>query len=63
MLYCLNYEGTMYLLEPDPKACTVVSRFELPPGDSTTHIAYPVICGGRLYLRHWNELFVYDVKR
>jgi outer membrane protein assembly factor BamB len=62
LLYCLNYEGTMSLLKPDPTQCRVISQFQLPKGHSTTLIAYPVVCGGRLYVRHWDTLFAYDVR-
>ena len=62
LLYCLNYERTVSLVAPDPEQCRVISQFELPEGDDTTVIAYPVVCDGRLYIRHWNTLYVYDVR-
>ncbi len=62
LLYCLGYKGTVWLVDPSPKECRVVSQFVLPSKTSHTAIAYPVIFKGRLYIRHWNDLFVYDVK-
>jgi len=62
LLYCLGYQGNVWLLQPNPKECTVVSHFKLPGKAATTSIAYPVICGGKLYIRHWEDLFVYDLK-
>ena len=59
-LYCLTDTGRMWLIEPDPKQCKVVGRFDVPKrkGLALTH---PVVCGRRLYVRNWNTLLVYDV--
>jgi len=63
-LYCLSDRGRMSLVEAGPKGCRVVGQFDLPrpKGGGQLALSHPVICGGRLYLRHWNELFVYDVR-
>jgi len=50
------------LVEPTPEGHRVVSRFKLPPGGSGPAWAHPVICGGRLYVRHGEFLYAYDVK-
>ena len=61
MLYCLNRQGRVSLVEADPKRCRIVSQFNLPRKSRQLCLAHPVVCGKRLYLRHWNELFAYDV--
>jgi outer membrane protein assembly factor BamB len=61
-LYCLGHEGAILLLKPNPERCIVVSRFQLPSRDRYDNLAYPVVCGGRLYLRQGEELRAYDVK-
>jgi outer membrane protein assembly factor BamB len=62
LLYCLGNDATMALVEVTPKAARIVSRF-LPPWENKPPcLSHPVICGGRLYIRHLNELMAYDVK-
>ena len=68
-LYCLNDEdGTVVLLEPDPKAqwkehgrfkIPVESENRLSSGQIWTH---PVVANGCLYLRDQELLYCYDVK-
>ena len=58
MLYILGERGTMGLVVPSPKEHKVVSRFELPKGGKGFWWAHPVVCDGRLYLRHGEFLYV-----
>jgi outer membrane protein assembly factor BamB len=62
MLYCLNHQGMMYLLAVTPDGFDVVSQFDLGKKPANSYLAHPVVCGGRLYLRCDQELFVYDVR-
>ena len=62
MLYILGERGTMGLVVPSPKAHKVVSRFEPPKGGKGPWWAHPVVRDGRLYLRHGEFLYAYDVK-
>jgi len=62
MLFILGKDGTMGLVTPSPKAHTVVSRFELPEGGKGLWWAHPVVCDGRLYVRHGEFLYTYDVR-
>lgn len=62
MLYCLEEQGTMRLVKATPEKYEEVSSFEVPKGGKGMHWAHPVVCGGRLYLRHKDNLFVYDIK-
>ena len=39
-----------------------LSRFELPNEVEGKSWAHPVVLGGRLYLRHGQYLYCYDVK-
>ena len=62
MLFILGERGSMGLVLASPEAHTVVSRFELPEGGRGRWWAHPVVCGGRLYLRHGEFLYAYEVK-
>jgi hypothetical protein len=60
-IYAVSHGGTVALVEPSPEAFRLVSRFDLPRGGKGPVWAHPVVCGGRLYLRHDETLFCYDV--
>ena len=62
MLYCLDERGTMALVEATPKERRVASSFRLPKGGAGLYWAHPVVCGGRLYVRHADALFAYDIQ-
>ena len=62
MLYCLDERGKMTLVEASPKAYRAVSSFQVPSGGAGRHWAHPVVCDGRLYLRHADKLFAYDIR-
>jgi outer membrane protein assembly factor BamB len=62
MIYALNHQGTMSLLAVTPGGFEIRSRFELPKKAENTYLAHPVVCGGRLYLRCDQDLYVYDVR-
>jgi outer membrane protein assembly factor BamB len=63
MLYGLNHKGRMHLLEITDDGVEPVSRFDLPGRKRTNgYLSHPVICDGRLYLRHENSLYVHDVR-
>jgi len=62
MLYCLDERGAMSLVEATPKKHRVVSSFQVPRGGSGLHWAHPVVCDGRLYVRHADKLFAYDIR-
>ncbi len=60
-IYAVNFGGTVALVAPSPKGFRAVSRFQLPKGGKGPVWAHPVVCGGRLYLRHDATLFCYNV--
>ncbi len=62
MLYCLDERGIMALVEATPKEHRVVSSFHLPKGGAGLYWAHPVVCGGRLYVRHADALFAYEMR-
>ena len=62
MLYLLSDHGTVALMPPSPESFNIVSQFQLPEGDKEPAWAHPVVCGGRLYLRHRNSLYAYGVR-
>jgi len=63
MLYCLEHTRRMHLVEIVPEGTKIVSHFDLPGKKKTNaYLAHPVICGGRLYLRHADNLYVHDVR-
>jgi len=61
MLYVLNHKRTVALVRPSPHAFDMVSRFSIPPGGRGPTWAHPVVCNGRLYIRHGNYLYCYDI--
>jgi outer membrane protein assembly factor BamB len=61
MLYVYDVDGTVHLIKPNPAAYEQVSRFAVS-GGTNEHWAHPAIAGGRLYIRHGDALFAYDVK-
>ena len=62
MLYVLSDRGEVALVRPNPKRLEVVSQYNLPKGGRGAAWAHPVVCGGRLYIRHGEFLYVYDVR-
>lgn len=62
MLYTLSEKSKMGLVGATPDAHKVISEFQLPKGGEGPSWAHPVICGGRLYLRHGDFLYAYDIQ-
>jgi hypothetical protein len=61
MLYCYEEKkGTVALVKASPDGFDVISSFEVSKGTGE-HWAHPVVCDGRLYIRHGDTLMVYDV--
>jgi len=61
MLYCYNERGNVGLVKPDPDGFEVISQFKITKG-SGPHWAHPYIANQKLYLRHGEALFVYNLK-
>ena len=62
MLYTLSESAKMGLVRATPKGHEVVSQFNLPKGGEGPSWAHPVVCGGRLYIRHGDFLYAYDIR-
>jgi outer membrane protein assembly factor BamB len=61
-LYYRTENGTMLLIEPDPKHYVERGRFEQPDRSRASAWPHPVIANGKLYLRDQDVLLCYDVK-
>ena len=59
MLYALSVDGVMGLVQPTPIRHKLVSYFKIPKGGKGKSWAHPVVCGGRLYIRHGEFLYAY----
>ncbi|NMC41177.1 MAG: PQQ-like beta-propeller repeat protein [Bacteroidales bacterium] len=61
MLYLYDERGTMKLVKADPAKFEVAGEFKVPDGGGGPYWAHPVVCGGRLYLRHSGKIFIYSL--
>jgi outer membrane protein assembly factor BamB len=61
MLYCLDERGTVTLVRATPQAFQPAGSFTVPESGPGMHWAHPVVCGRKLYIRHDDLLFVYDL--
>ncbi|HUT35478.1 MAG TPA: PQQ-binding-like beta-propeller repeat protein [Planctomycetota bacterium] len=62
LLYTYSERGNVGLVKATPEGHKVISRFRVPGGGKGPNWPHPVVCGGRLYLRHGDLLFAYDIK-
>jgi len=60
-IIAIDHGRTVALVEATPRGMRVVSRFQIPEGGRGPTWAHPVVCGGRLYIRHGDRLFCYDI--
>jgi outer membrane protein assembly factor BamB len=62
MLYLLDERsGTMKLVRAVPDKYELKGEFTVLKGGDSFYWAHPVVCGGRLYVRHGDKLFVYNI--
>ena len=61
-LYYRTENGTVLLIEPDPKQYVEHGRFEHPDRSNAPDWSHPIIANGKLYLRDQDVLLCYDVK-
>ena len=62
MLYTMSESRKVGLVRPTPAGHELVSQFKIPAGGEGPTWAHPVVCGGRLYIRHDDRLYAYDVR-
>jgi outer membrane protein assembly factor BamB len=61
MLYLLDEKGAMKLVRATPEKYELKGVFKVPEGGKGMYWAHPVVCGGRLYIRHADKLYAYDI--
>ena len=61
MLYILEQRGTMRLVRATPDKYEVTGKFRVPVGGNGMYWAHPVVCDKRLYIRHADKIFIYDI--
>jgi outer membrane protein assembly factor BamB len=61
-LYVRHSDGTVTLVEANAADCVVKGAFPIPDHVESIGSTFPVVTGGRLYLRDDNRLFCYDVR-
>jgi len=62
LLYTLSEHRKVGLVRPTPSGHALVSQFQIPEGGKGPTWAHPVVCAGRLYIRHSDRLYAYDVR-
>ena len=63
-MYVMNEkDGTVGLFKATPEKYEELSRFQLPEEGEGPFWAHPVVCGKRLYLRHAQFLYCYDIAK
>jgi len=63
MLYLYDEKGTMKLVKASSEKFEKTGEFKVPKGGAGPYWAHPVVCGSRLYLRHADKIFVYNVSQ
>jgi outer membrane protein assembly factor BamB len=61
-LYLLHADGTMQLADASPDAYAQHGEFQLPDHQPAIGATFPVITGGRMYVRDNEHLFCYDLR-
>ncbi len=61
-IYYRSENGGVALVEATPMGFKEKGRFKQPDRSDFSTWAYPVIAGGKLYLRDWDRLLCYDIK-
>jgi outer membrane protein assembly factor BamB len=62
LLYMLSENRAVGLVRPTPDSYELISSFKIPTGGKGNSWAHPVVCGGRLYIRHGDFLYAYNVR-
>jgi outer membrane protein assembly factor BamB len=62
MLYTLSERGIVGLVPATPTRLQIASQFPIPKNGRGPSWAHPVVCDGRLFIRHGDFLYAYDVR-
>jgi outer membrane protein assembly factor BamB len=63
MVYLYDEKGSLKLVKASPEKFDKTGEFRVPKGGEGPYWAHPVVCRGRLYLRHADKIFVYDIRQ
>ncbi|MGE5458504.1 MAG: PQQ-binding-like beta-propeller repeat protein [Methanococcaceae archaeon] len=63
MIYLYDEKGSMKLVKATPDKFEKTGEFKVPKGGPGPFWAHPVVCGGKLYIRHADKIFAYDVTK
>lgn len=63
LIYYYDLRGNVKLLKPTEKGFEKLGFFKIKGGTPQLHCSHPVIKDGKLYIRHDNSLFVYDIAK
>jgi len=61
-LYCLEEKSTLNLVDVDATKWNATGSFKVPEGGRGPHWAHPVVCDGRLFIRHSETLFAHQLR-
>jgi outer membrane protein assembly factor BamB len=61
LIYSYSYNGDFSLLQHDENGFKTLGSFRVEGGIEKQHCSHPVIKDGRLYVRHDNSIFVYNI--
>ena len=61
--YIFGENGKVALVKAASRTHDIISQFTIPSGGRGAKWAHPVVCNGRLYIRHGDSLFCYDIAR
>ncbi len=61
-LFLRSESGPIGLAAATPRGYQELGRFDQPQRSGHPAWAHPVVAGGKLYIRDWDKLLVYDVK-
>ena len=63
MLYLYDEKGTMKLVKASADSFEKAGEFQVPAGGRGPYWAHPVVYGGKLYLRHQDTIFAYNITK
>jgi outer membrane protein assembly factor BamB len=61
LLYALSIDGLASIIQPTSAGYKLISSFNIPKGGQGKSWAHPVVCDGRLYIRHGQFLYAYNI--
>lgn len=62
LLYTFSIARHVGLVRPSAEKFEIISTFDIPEGGKGKSWAHPVVCNGRLYIRHGEFLYAYKLR-